>query len=382
METFALKEMAILGCGYNGFSQLSPNSAKFSEWKVKEFKSIQLDLKPQEKILQCALSWSQIAFSTDQNRVIICGFNNSQLTMAECQVSALSLAIDSFQLLIATKEQDIHQWKKNVCQQVIWKDVTEKCKITQIQAGEMNCVGIREDGFPVEINQSQTDEDVFFACRPFPCKTKIKSVACGVEHVLMLSEFGSVLSYGIGSRGQTGLGTTERIQNAPQVIDALEGVKMIGIAAGNWHSAAISDFGDIYTWGWNESGQLGLPCPNFPDACSVSANNKSSDIERRDSVLIQALPHLVFLPGEEKGAIVIKVACGARHTAILSGDHHLLTCGWNAYGQLGHGDLVSRDCLTYVKQSCLSSCEDCIKVLDVFCGGWNTVVLTDISGFS
>lgn len=64
------------------------------------------------------------------------------------------------------------------------------------------------------------------------------------------------------------------------------------------------------------------------------------------------------------------------------GDHHLLTCGWNAYGQLGHGDLVSRDCLTYVKRSCLSSCEDCIKVLDVFCGGWNTVVLTDISGFS
>ena len=42
------------------------------------------------------------------------------------------------------------------------------------------------------------------------------------------------------SRGQTGLGTTERIQNAPQVVDALEGVKMIGIAAGNWHSAAIS----------------------------------------------------------------------------------------------------------------------------------------------
>lgn len=92
--------------------------------------------------LKILLFFSFFLFS-DQNRVIICGFNNSQLTMAECQVSALSLAIDSFQLLIATKEQDIHQWKKNVCQQVIWKDVTEKCKITQIQAGEMNCVGIR-----------------------------------------------------------------------------------------------------------------------------------------------------------------------------------------------------------------------------------------------
>ena len=56
--------MAVLGCGFNGFSQLSSNSTSFSEWKVKKFKPIQLNLKLEEKIVQCALSWSQIAFST------------------------------------------------------------------------------------------------------------------------------------------------------------------------------------------------------------------------------------------------------------------------------------------------------------------------------
>ncbi len=34
---------------------------------------------------------------------------------------------------------------------------------------------------------------------------------------------------------------------------------MLKIAAGGWHSAAISEFDDLYMFGWNESGQLALP---------------------------------------------------------------------------------------------------------------------------
>lgn len=37
---------------------------------------------------------------------------------------------------------------------------------------------------------------------------------------------------------------------------ALDGMKIIKIAAGGWHSAAISEFHDLYMFGWNESGQL------------------------------------------------------------------------------------------------------------------------------
>ena len=33
----------------------------------------------------------------------------------------------------------------------------------------------------------------------------------------------------------------------------------VQIAAGGWHSAAISEFADLYMFGWNESGQLALP---------------------------------------------------------------------------------------------------------------------------
>jgi len=42
-------------------------------------------------------------------------------------------------------------------------------------------------------------------------------------------------------------------------VDALAGLRVMLIAAGGWHSAAVTECGDLYTWGWNQSGQLGFP---------------------------------------------------------------------------------------------------------------------------
>lgn len=56
----------------------------------------------------------------------------------------------------------------------------------------------------------------------------------------------------------------------PQEIDVLGGVNIVKVAAGGWHSCALSESGDVYIWGWNESGQLGLPCRNL----SASANKR------------------------------------------------------------------------------------------------------------
>ena len=30
------------------------------------------------------------------------------------------------------------------------------------------------------------------------------------------------------------------------------------LASGGWHNLALTESGDVYSWGWNESGQLGL----------------------------------------------------------------------------------------------------------------------------
>ncbi|KAM6341373.1 protein unc-45 homolog A-like [Podargus strigoides] len=45
----------------------------------------------------------------------------------------------------------------------------------------------------------------------------------------------------------------------PRLVEALASVPMQTVTAGGWHSASVSEGGDLYMWGWNESGQLALP---------------------------------------------------------------------------------------------------------------------------
>jgi len=86
---------------------------------------------------------------------------------------------------------------------------------------------------------------------------RVASVSCGRSHALVLSVIGVVFSCGLGSQGQLGHGTLE-FQSGLRVVEALEGLRMGEVCAGGWHSMALSDTRDVYVWGWNNDGQLGL----------------------------------------------------------------------------------------------------------------------------
>ena len=69
----------------------------------------------------------------------------------------------------------------------------------------------------------------------------------------------------------------------------------------------LSEFGDLYMWGWNEKGQLGL---------TVSHDDEEDRQSSIHQIQCQALPALVNLPGDLD---VLTVSCGTRHTAIVAG---------------------------------------------------------------
>lgn len=102
------------------------------------------------------------------------------------------------------------------------------------------------------------------------------------------------------SRGQLGTGSLDD-QTDPVLVEALVGLKITKISAGGWHSCAIGSIGDLYTWGWNANGQLGL--------------SKSDQIDKAYNV--QATPHLVESFSTDLN--VIKIASGNRHTIVLLG---------------------------------------------------------------
>lgn len=94
-----------------------------------------------------------------------------------------------------------------------------------------------------------------------PDNVPIQKVAAGENHTLALSQSGQVYSWGSNSFGQLAQSVktfTHESRLAPKRVDAFRGMVMADIAASGCHSAAIGgENGALYTWGSNKKGQLG-----------------------------------------------------------------------------------------------------------------------------
>ncbi|XP_034757446.2 RCC1 domain-containing protein 1-like isoform X4 [Acipenser ruthenus] len=182
--------------------------------------------------------------------------------------------------------------------------------------------------------------------------------------------------------GQLGHGSVES-QPEPLAVEGLRGLPMGDVAAGGWHSVCISAGGDLYVWGWNEAGQLGLPSRCLraqaehgsagEAGCAVVPTRQEAAVTQEGEgsevfISIQAFPALLDLPEESE---MKKMSCGTRHTAADTCAGDLYTWGWGDYGQLGHGTPRSSDQPLHVEYFT----KEGLCVLDVVCGSWNTFVL-------
>ncbi|KAL6106982.1 rccd1 [Pungitius sinensis] len=217
--------------------------------------------------------------------------------------------------------------------------------------------------------------------RPLSPHLRAKRLALSSEHAVLLGASGAVYTWGLGSHGQLGHGDLAS-EEEPRIVEALWGMPMSHVATGGWHSVCISDGGDLYVWGWNESGQLGLPSRGLRKAlqqqssqqegaqyqyASTSPAEESKEGEKHEEVFIsiQAFPALLDItpPCE-----IRTVSCGCRHTAAVTTKGDLYTWGWGDYGQLGQQNLLSSD----EPQRVEFFREQQMHVTDVVCGAWNT----------
>uniref|UniRef100_A0A3Q3SK21 HECT-type E3 ubiquitin transferase n=1 Tax=Mastacembelus armatus TaxID=205130 RepID=A0A3Q3SK21_9TELE len=89
------------------------------------------------------------------------------------------------------------------------------------------------------------------------CGLSIKKVACGTQFSVALTKDGKVFTFGQDRL----IGLPEgraRNHNRPQQVPALSGIHIEDVAVGAEHTLVLSSTGDVYTWGSNSEGQLGL----------------------------------------------------------------------------------------------------------------------------
>ena len=77
---------------------------------------------------------------------------------------------------------------------------------------------------------------------------------------------------------------------------------------------------------------------------------------------------------------MVKVSCGARHSAVVTADGDALHCGCNKHGEMGEpADIEQLSHFTSMRSSTnvQEAAKQTGRVKDLECGWWHTVVLAE-----
>lgn len=155
---------------------------------------------------------------------------------------------------------------------------------------------------------------------PLPCPHlgNVVDVVCRGSKTLALTADGSVYSWGTCENLSLGHGDKVKELGLPRKLEALAGIRIVQIDAGETSSAALSDEGEVFTWGWGGSffgGNGGL--------------GHGNNITQPSPALVEAL--------QAAGAQVTRIAVGNAHMAALDRQGTMWTWGKGEYGRCGNG---------------------------------------------
>jgi len=143
--------------------------------------------------------------------------------------------------------------------------------------------------------------------------------------LLVLTTHGNIYTWGAGEKSQLGRKVIERRKihgTVPAKITlGKRSRKAVVVGAGQYHSFAVDDRGDVWGWGLNSMGQTGTGY-TFPSDSEVFSPKKVIGLSKSD------------LGGET----VVEIVGGDHHTLFRTSDGKVYACGRSNAGQLGLPD--------------------------------------------
>lgn len=137
--------------------------------------------------------------------------------------------------------------------------------------------------------------------------------------------------YGVGYNGEGALGNgTSTAQSIPVRCGALTNIRDVRLSGLPYAVYAIEDSGQLWVWGYNVHGQLGL---------GDNTNRLTPIMHNSMNNIAKAVPSSGY---DTAGATP------QGHGIILRDDGTIWTAGYNGYGHLGHGDTTSRNSFSQI----------------------------------
>ena len=157
---------------------------------------------------------------------------------------------------------------------------------------------------------------------------KVANIVAGANHVLAVTTEGQLFAWGSDSDGQLGIKSSNDYAFSPVQVKGYNGAgnlkDIILIAAGAKHSLAVATNGDVWSWGDNTYGQLGQ---------GVNDNDKYKDKTTPDYVLSSANAHFSGVDGISAGEYFSVATTSDPVTSVRT----VYSWGLNNEGQLGIG---------------------------------------------
>jgi alpha-tubulin suppressor-like RCC1 family protein len=238
---------------------------------------------------------------------------------------------------------------------------------------------------------------------------KIIQAACGNQHTLLLSSTGSLYATGNGAYGILGTGDAND-ELVPVELTALKetlltGEQVIKISCGANFSVFLTNQGNIYVWGRNDAGQLGLGEESQGDMHSAERYPRRIPFFETERIGIKDVvcgenhvvalannggiyywgdrtwldPHVISLP-ERNGGLkgITKLAAGSKYTFALSHSGIVYAWGTKSSECLVADDIPKNAIKPFVIHP---SFFDYQKVSDTSCGWQRCSAVTNCNEF-
>ena len=207
-----------------------------------------------------------------------------------------------------------------------------------------------------------------------PCKDKVRSMSCGSNFSIFVTENNEMFGVGSNTDGRFGLNWNNGTAT-PQKIEFSFSKVIKQVSCGTNHSMILTSESQVYCTGSNEFGQLGLVDENGNKSANVNTFRIVTEIAKKKAIHICAGMYVSFIVIKEKDKSTTVMSCGEKangklglgsdaqnnvinfttinelknvdvkmvsckkkHCLALTGSGKIYAWGLNEHGQLGTGN--------------------------------------------